>query len=285
MKTTYTYTVLRYMHDPSTGEFINVAAALYAPEARFAGAICRATYDRLSGMFPGLDGSAFRSIMIFVRSQFEDSNKKLQEEELFAAAKPKSVMELAYAALPHDDASFRWSEPAGGITDDPAGALQKIFARMVSRYDAKPYAGGRDDNDVRQRLGQEFQRREALRYLRPKTITAPHEEMSFPYAHKNGIWSCLDGISLDLDRPEAIRNKARRWLGLTLALKNSSEDFKLYLLVGEPSRPDAEQLKAVQRAIGLLEEIPVPHRIVREGEIRRFTEEFSDEVEAYEKGA
>jgi hypothetical protein len=281
MKTTYTYTVLRYVHDPSTGEFVNVGAALYAPEARFVGVLGRTTYERFSCMFPDFDGNAFRSVMRFVTSRFHALNENLQADSLFDE-RPKSIMELACAVLPHDDASFRWSEPAGGITDDPAGALQKIYARMVSRYDEKAESGGRNEEDIRNSLGQEFQKRGVSRYLTPKTITAPHEEMSFPYAHKNGVWGCLDGISLDLTQPESIRNKARRWLGLALALSKSTEAFKLYLLLAEPRHPDAQQRKAVRRAIDLLEEMPVEHRIVRESEAGQFADDFSEEVRAHE---
>ena len=284
MKTTYTYTVLRYVHDPSTGEFVNVGAALYAPEARFAGVLCRTTYERFSCMFPDFDGNAFRSVMRFVGSEFHKLHEKMQEDGFFTD-RPKSVMELTQSVLPHDDASFRWSEPAGGITDDPAGALQKIFARMVSRYDEKAEEGGRNEEDIRNNLRDEFQRRGVSRYLTPKTITAPHEEASFPYAHKNGVWSCLDGVSFDMAQPENIKNKARRWLGLTVALSKSPEDFKLYLLLAEPRQPDAQQRRAVRRAIDLLEEIPVKHRIVREDEMRQFTDEFSEQIKAYEKGA
>lgn len=284
MKTTYTYTVLRYVHDPSTGEFVNVGAALYAPEARFAGVLCRTTYERFSCMFPDFDGNAFRSVVRFVGSQFEKLNEKLQEDNFFIA-RPKSVMEMAHSILPHDDASFRWSEPAGGITDDPVAALQKIFARMVSRYDEKAEDGGRNEEDIRNSLREEFQLRGVSRYLTSKTITAPHEEASFPYAHKNGVWSCLDGVSFDLAQPETIKNKARRWLGLTVALSKSPEDFKLYLLLAEPRQPDARQRKAVHRAIDLLEEIPVKHRIIREGEMRQFTDEFSEEIKAHEKSS
>ena len=284
MRTTYTYTVLRYMHDPSTGEFVNVGAALYAPEARFAGVLCRTTYERFSCMFPDFDGNAFRSIMRFVNSQFHALNSKLQEDTFFGD-RPRSVMELAHSVLPHDDTSFRWSEPAGGITDDPANALQKVFVRMVSKYDEKAEEGGRNEEDIRNSLREEFQRHGVTRYLEPKTITAPNEEASFPYAHKNGVWSCLDGVSFDLAKAETIKNKARRWLGLTVALSRSPEDFKLYLLLAEPRQPDAQQRKAVHRAIDLLEEIPVKHRIVREGDVKRFTDEFSEEVKAHEKGA
>ncbi len=63
MKTAYTYTVLRYVHDTATGEFVNTGVALYAPEARFAGALCRTTYGRLRKVFPGMDGESFKSLM------------------------------------------------------------------------------------------------------------------------------------------------------------------------------------------------------------------------------
>ena len=48
MKTTFTYTVLRYVHDIATGEFVNMGVALYAPEAKYISAICSARYGRLS---------------------------------------------------------------------------------------------------------------------------------------------------------------------------------------------------------------------------------------------
>jgi hypothetical protein len=37
----YTYTVLRYVHNTTSGEFVNVGVVLYAPEARYASAVCR----------------------------------------------------------------------------------------------------------------------------------------------------------------------------------------------------------------------------------------------------
>ena len=46
-KTPYTYTVLRYVHDIATGEFLNVGVALFAPEPRFVNAVCRTNFARL----------------------------------------------------------------------------------------------------------------------------------------------------------------------------------------------------------------------------------------------
>ena len=57
--TKYSYTVLRYVHDTMTGEFVNVGVALHAPEAGYLSAICRTTYRRVSAAFPGLKGEHF----------------------------------------------------------------------------------------------------------------------------------------------------------------------------------------------------------------------------------
>ena len=51
MKTTFTYAILRYVHDIATGEFVNMGVALYAPEAKYVSAICSPRYGRLSKMF------------------------------------------------------------------------------------------------------------------------------------------------------------------------------------------------------------------------------------------
>jgi len=42
-KTAYTYTVLRYVHDIATGEFLNVGVALLATERHYVNALCRTT--------------------------------------------------------------------------------------------------------------------------------------------------------------------------------------------------------------------------------------------------
>ena len=282
MKTTYTYAILRYVHDPSTAEFVNVGVVLYAPEAQFAGAMCRTNFERLSGMFPNFDGLAFRSLMRFVQSEFWRINEEWQQTDLLRQV-PKSVMTLAHAVLPPNDNSYRWSAPAGGITDCPEGALQKIFARMVSHYDEPREEGGRSDADVRSHLEQTFTQRGVRKFMHSKLIEAPNEQWPFPLAYKNGVWNCVDGISLDLSQPESIKNKARRWLGLTVALSKSPEAFQINLIVAEPSQPNRSQAKAIQQAFGLLQEMPGRSRLIRENGISEFSELLAEEIKAHEK--
>lgn len=66
MKTAYTYTLLRYVHDVASGEFANVGVVLLAPEARYAGALCRGTHGRVSRFFPDMERDGFKSLMGYV---------------------------------------------------------------------------------------------------------------------------------------------------------------------------------------------------------------------------
>src|SRR5690242_11948317 len=99
----YSYTVLRYVHDVMSGEFVNVGVALYAPEARYLGALCRPTYGRLSKVFPGINAEHFKMLMRHIQNHFEESGERLSSELQFAS--PSNVMEIAQSVLPKDDSS------------------------------------------------------------------------------------------------------------------------------------------------------------------------------------
>jgi len=84
-KTAYTYTVLRYVHDTTTGEFINAGVVLAAPDQRFLGVRVRHTYGRLSAMFPDLDRDAFRSSMRVIERALKELARAYAKDDLFPA--------------------------------------------------------------------------------------------------------------------------------------------------------------------------------------------------------
>jgi len=129
----YTHSVLRYVHDITAGEFVNVGVALCAPEARYVGALCRTTYGRLARLFPGMDGQSFRATMCYIQSQF-----KLLGAELANKPQPRSfgtVIDLAHMVLPSDDSGLQWAPIGGGLTRDPSRELKKLYERMVMQYE------------------------------------------------------------------------------------------------------------------------------------------------------
>ncbi|GMV92425.1 MAG: hypothetical protein AMXMBFR82_22030 [Candidatus Hydrogenedentota bacterium] len=279
MKTPYTYSVLRYVHDTTTGEFINVGVALLAPNERYVSAICRPTYGRLTKTFPGMDGEAFKGLMRFIQSQFEEMGGHLCGDLPFDEA-PKSIMELAHKVLPPDDSSLQWSPAGSGLTENPSQTLERLFERMVVAYDEKPQREVRSDDQVWHRYRRDLETRHVIRHLKPKRIAVEDDEVEFRYAWKNGIWHCLEPVSLDLALADSIRDKAHRWLGHISSVQNAAEPFKIYFLLGQPQRADLQS--AYKSAISILGKIPSEKEIVTEDNAERFSDQFAREIEAAE---
>src|SRR4051812_36730740 len=113
-KFSYTFTVLRYVHDVTTGEFLNVGVAIYSPDAQFARAKCRHSYARMRCAFPNMNGEAFRSMARHIERRFDLAGKQLATELTFSHA--SSVLSIAAAVLPIDDSSLQWSPVGHGLT-------------------------------------------------------------------------------------------------------------------------------------------------------------------------
>jgi hypothetical protein len=277
MSTAYTYTVLRYVHDITTGEFVNVGVAIYAPDARYASAICRTTYSRLSRVFPGMDGDAFKSSMRYIQSRFEETGDKLKSE-LPLDGRPKTVIDLAQRILPADESSLQWSTAGSGLTENPSETLENLFDRFVTRYDERPPLETRSDEDVWRKYKRNLEARHVLKHLQPKKIAVQDDEVEFEYAWKNNQWHCLEPLSFDLRSPDSIKRKAHEWLGQIQSVKDTSERFKLYLLLGEPQQEDLKP--AFENAISILGKVPVENEIVLERNATAFSEKFAREIEA-----
>jgi hypothetical protein len=226
-----------------------------------------------------MNGESFKSLMRFIQSRFEEMGTNLREE-LPLEQVPKSVIPLAHSVLPADDSSLQWSEPGGGITEDPSATLENIFSRMVTRYDEAPQYERRSDDDVWRKFKRGLETRHVLRHLHSKKITVHDDEVEFEYAWKNEQWHCLEPLSFDLTAAESIREKAHRWLGQITSVKEAKETFKVYLLLGEPQ---LDKLKpAFDKALSILSKMPVEKELIRERDAADFSEQFATTVEAHE---
>lgn len=279
MKAPFTYSVLRYVHDTTTGEFINVGVVLYSREACYASALCRSTFGRLSKTFPGMDGDTFKRLMRFVQSRVEEIGDGLKSE-LPLNGRPATVLDVAHAVLPPDDSSLQWSPPGSGLSENLSQTLETLFDRLVLRYDECPQQERRSDDEVWRKYRRNLEDRHVLKHLQPKKISVQDDEVEFQYAWKNGVWHCLEPVSLDLSSADSIREKAHKWLGQLLSVKDAREPFKVYLLLGEPQQ---EALRpAFDKAVSILHRLPVPSQVIREADAATFSERFALEIEAHE---
>jgi hypothetical protein len=276
MKTRYTFSVIRYMHDIVGGEFVNVGVALYAPQENYIDAVCTKRYGRLSGLFVEVDGVQFRSMMNFLEIRIDEARRKL-ESELQFDGKPNDVLEILYRVIPKDDSSLQFSASGGGLTTNPAKTLDELYERYVERYSEKKSVTTRNDDDVWKVFRKPLEEKRVTKYLQSHVIVANDYEYAFERAWKNNQWHVLEPLSFDLENADSIKEKAARWLGRTVALHGATEEFKLYLLMGKPSQE--RLMQAYTKAENLLNRIPVAKEFIREGEEEAFAMKVQSEIE------
>ena len=81
---------------------------------------------------------------------------------------------------------------------------------------------------------------------------------------------------MDLLDADSIRDKANRWLGRATNLKESDEQFRLFVLLGEP-RNDKLRPTYV-KALNILNKMPVEKQFVTEQEAPKFSQEIAKEM-------
>lgn len=271
-KQAYSYTVLRYVHDVTTGEFVNVGVALYAPGMRYANATCRITARRLRPIFPSLNSEVFRALMRKVQSRFDELHDEIKGQ--LELRRYVSVMDLAHSVIPQDDSALQWAPMGSGLTIDPATTLEQLFERFVLKHENRGHVHRRDDDEVWRHFSRELQQQQVLKHFHPKVFTTADDEIKFERAWKNGVWHCLAPVSFDLASAESIRDKAHKWLGQLASIGN--DDLKLYFLVGEPSQVE---LKPVYRsALNILKKAPVKVAVFAEADAISLSYELAAQV-------
>lgn len=272
----YTYVILRYRHDPISGEQLNVGLVLHSAKRHFLGARIRKAYGRISKTFPDLRGSDFRHDMTAIENAFAR----------IAAGEGKDLLsslsdagQLGRKVVADDDGALVWSEVRSGSTDDPQVTLDALFHRFVSYHDDG--AGKhRTDADVWRPVRDRLVERRLADIFERKIIRSPHDEVQFEHAWKNGAWRCFQPLSFDLATPDGIQEKAARWAGHMVGLAGSREVFRPYFVVG---KPDSDQLmRAYERALGLLASAPMAPEIIREEQLPAFLDHLEDKIREHQ---
>lgn len=275
-KKPFTYTVLRYVHDVTTGEFVNVGVVVFCPDDGYLGALFKMTFRRVKSVFPTLHSDAFKASMRALDSAFKE------KKSLFSSGQKeyKTALDIAASVLPRDDSSLQWSPVGGGIATDMEVKLRQLYTRMVTCHDDANSAHKKGEDDVWRHFSLELQQRHILERFHPKTLSVADDSVDFKHAWKNGVWHCLAPVSFDLSSSESIKDKAHKWLGKLSSVKDVDEAFKLYFLVGEPNRPDLGD--AVDSALRILQKSPFPCEIYKENQVGLLTENLASQIRQHD---
>ncbi|MEG3180255.1 DUF3037 domain-containing protein [Sphingomonas sp. LT1P40] len=281
LKRRYTYTVLRYVHDPLTAEFVNVGLVVHFSESPLGPAILktgtRNTIGRMRDMFPDLDRIAFGATMRSIKRVLIKLADQLGKDGMFAS--PGDALTFARQVLPSDDSSLQWSPIGGGIAEDPDKTFQRLYQRFVTKYDSRN-APRRSDEEIWKPVRQRLEERHLPIALEPKTIVGGDDKIDFQHAWKKGAWHMYEPVSLDLADAEGIYRKAHRWLGqLASVAPDATEPFHPYFIVGAPSDPELEP--AYRRALKILRKSPGQVEVFEETEIEQLVDRIEDAVRTH----
>lgn len=281
LKRRYTYTVLRYVHDPLTAEFVNVGLVVHFPESSLGSVILksntRTTIGRMREMFPDLDRTAFSAAMRTINRMLGRLTDQISKDGMFETR--GDALTFARQVLPSDDSSLQWSPVGSGLTANPDEAFKRLFSRYVTKYDTQN-AARRSDEEIWKPVRQRLEERHLSVPLEPKTIVGGDDEIAFQHAWKNGAWHVYEPVSFDLADADGIYRKAHRWLGaLASVAPDAVEKFHPYFITGAPSNPTLES--AYQRALKILRKSPGNVEVFEESEIERLVDRIEDELRAH----
>jgi hypothetical protein len=272
----YSYSVLRYVHDIVTGEFVNVGIVFFAPAKDGDAPILLTEFkdriQRLRNLFPDIDRSAFVSAIESLRRASKPIAKQVAGELLFSSGNARDV---AVRMLPHDGSSLQWSEIGTGVAKDVDKEFHRIANRMLSRYDRHTHSRRTDDEvwrPVRQAL---IERRIPIEF-EPKVIRGTVDAIEFTHSWKNGQIHAYEPLSFDLAEAESIKDKARKWMGhLSSVNIGASDQFKAYFIAGKPSDPAL--LPAYETALEILRAAPSSPDVYEEEKIDELVNVIEDE--------
>ena len=274
MKISYSYTILRYVHDVVSGEFVNVGVILYSPSTAYLGAKVTTSASRAKKFFGRVDSDFLRDLLRHAERMIERMARDLRPSQL--TDNLKDVLSFAERIILPDDSALQMSQVYSGIADDPSKALDRIFDRYVNRYRAASPKNTRQDQEVLSVFKRPLEDKNLLHHTQPKTIESPDYDHEFPLAWKNGVWNTCDAVSFDLIEPGDIIEKANKWMGRAINLSESAEKFRLILLVGEPRRLELD--KVVSTAEHIIKKAPLEVVTVRERDAQRLADMVAEGI-------
>lgn len=115
--------VVRYRHDPATGEFVNIGVALAARDGSFHEVMLLEDWGRIFSTFPSASSATLDAI-----------SRTLRHALPRALSEKKGLLDALHAIFPPDDSGVDIGVPVSGAAPDLARTLQGLFARQVRRH-------------------------------------------------------------------------------------------------------------------------------------------------------
>lgn len=276
----YSYSLLRYLHDPSLGEAVNVGVLIYAPDAswvRFVGAHRTKALSTLFRDFDRRDFLLFLSRLEASAERFAGSLSNAQKGLFQMGEKPRDAAELARWLMPDNELRFQFSDVRTGLTENPVKTAHQIAQRiLINQRPTLKNRVRRNDDAVWASFQPAFKEVGVEGHLTPHVVETSEFALPFQHAYKNGNWHAIEAISFDYARSDEIRDHAMLWYSYGAALSESEDFASLTLLLGPPSKKEYQ--RSYENARKWLSKMPIPIRIVEEKQADQFAIELAQRM-------
>ena len=130
MKKSYSYAVIKYVHDPVADEALNVGVLLYSVESRFVDVKFEYNFERYSQTLANFDSQRYRQVLRNFEVTIEELREQLAGGDLFSQL-PSDAASVVARVWPDSYLSFRSGPPLRGMTANLAGVAAELFDRFV----------------------------------------------------------------------------------------------------------------------------------------------------------
>ena len=269
------YSVLRYVYDVSTQEFINVGILLYSPQDLSLYFKASTEVRRLRALYPDFETTrAYKNLIWGVQSAFDAYAAGIKCNKCDSI--PAQVMDAATKIIPHDTSALQWSEPGGGYTKDLKEKLYDLHQRFVVRKKAT-LPTRKSESAVMKPFKATLQNKGAWKALGPITLAGTLDKHEFKYSWKNGQYHCFQPTVFDQTTSTGIKTHVYELIGQVNDLEQCSNKPKIHFLTGEPQsknlkREYREATTAMQKILAQRAEV------IQEDEIPRFSEQMAVKI-------
>lgn len=268
----YSFSVLRYRHDPIACEQINVGILISFEEGSEVVFEAAKNLHRVKSAFPGMDINLLRKSLKELKDYCGNILNRNKSDFFLGKQDMNSIIQNLTGI---DDGAFTWSDVGFGNCSNISKCKDRLFYRYVGMYEIES-VHRRDEGQIWKPFRDLLAERELEGKLVSKFISSETVNLEFKHAYKNGIWHCFQPISFDLVREDSMQDKAAKWVGNLYGLKSAEEELKIYFIVGKPS--ESTHANAFKRAIDLLKCVPSKNEIWLEDNMVELADKFQNLV-------
>jgi hypothetical protein len=267
----YHFAILRYVHNGSTEEFVNIGVVMWIPERSKLIFGVNERFGRLSGFFKDLNGSSYREMVRNLKSVSDE----VATNELFQDT-PENPLEIFNKIVREDASCFQWSRLMSGISTDPEERFNQLYEEFVTFHESFKSPQRRSESVIWKGVRQALKKRHLESRVQFNVkVEATDFDYLFKMGWNNGTRQVLEPISLAYRYPAEIVHKANTWSGRLFNLSKDN-DFGCTIVLAPPG--EHVNMTIFNQGFAILKGASSIRKIITEDEVNDYMSEIEKDL-------